>query len=389
VAIYLTTSRATVRDPSRRHPDVNQALLEQPVPGHIIDGFMREDYRLGNSYFRSQRRRPSTSEERFYFPCTDLGDRPPSEWQTDDTLLVPLWSRDNTLLGVLDLYDPADRQRPTLDIVHVVEIFANQAAVAIENALQYREIGVQGRRLERQLKSQRDLLTISESVLSTLDERTILDTIADTLASLVEYDALSIAKVDEQAGELVSIFARDEWLEEVLAFRIKLGEGLSGWVAVNNEAVLCNDVLTDPRRAGPTRRPKPRVHSRAAAIRDKVIGDSQLTAHRTDDESRATKLANRRHKDRERGAHRRASSACDRQPPGSSTTVARRSSSSARPGARALPEVRPLMLDLTLRRPPPLQPSARRQALKGWRRSSSRAARHGLRGALRAMSSSC
>ena len=255
-------------------PEVNQVLLEQPIPKHVFDGFLREEYRLGNSYFRREQLAPGSPEEDFYFPCTDLGERPAHQWQTDDTLLVPLRSRDDRLLGLLDLYDPADRQPPTLDMVHVVEIFANQAAIAIENALQYHEIEIQGRRLQHQLKSQRDLLAVSESVLSTLDERGILDTIADTLASLVEYDALSIAKVDQQAGELVSIFARDEWQEEVLAFRIRLGEGLSGWVALNNEAVLCNDVLTDPRIIQVPNTP---VEPQASivvplAIRDKVIG---------------------------------------------------------------------------------------------------------------------
>ena len=277
VAIYLydeASDSYVTRVALGGSPEVNQVLLDQPIPEHIIDGFLRDEFRLGNSYFRREQLAPGSPQEKYYFPCTDLGDRPRHEWQTDDTLLVPLRSRDDRLLGLLDLYDPADRQPPTLDMVHVVEIFANQAAIAIENALQYREIEVQGRRLERQLKSQRDLLAMSESVLSTLDERGILDTIADTLASLVEYDAFSIAKVDQQAGELVSIFARDEWQEEVLAFRIKLGEGLSGWVAVHNQAVLCNDVLTDPRIVQVPNTP---VEPQASivvplAIRDKVMG---------------------------------------------------------------------------------------------------------------------
>lgn len=277
VAIYLYDEKSecfVTRVALGGSPDVNQALLEQPIPRYIIDGFMGDDFRLGNSYFRRERLAPGSAQEKYYFPCTSLGERCVDEWQTDDTLLVPLRSRDDGLLGLLDLYDPADRQLPTLDVVHVVEIFANQAAIAIENALQYREIEIQGRRLGRQLKSQRDLLAISESVLSTLDERAILDTIADTLDSLVEYDALSIAKVDEQAGELVSIFARDEWQKEVLAFRIRLGEGLSGWVAANDQAVLCNDVLTDPRIIQVPNTP---VEPQASivvplAIRDKVIG---------------------------------------------------------------------------------------------------------------------
>jgi len=253
---------------------LDDLLFSQPIPRRIMDGFMREEFRLGNSYFRSQRRAPSTAEEGKYFPATDLGPRGPDEWQTDDTLIVPLFSRDNRLLGLLDVYDPVDRTLPTLELVHVLEVFANQAAVAIENALQYEEIRDQRRRLERQLQSQRELLRVSESVLATLDEKVVFDTIADKLASLVEYDALSLAKVDEEARELVTIFARDEWADEVLSFRIKLGEGLTGWAAANNRALLVNDVNVDPRIVQVPGTPEEPQASIVVplAIRDKVIG---------------------------------------------------------------------------------------------------------------------
>lgn len=253
---------------------LDEILLQQPIPRRIFDGFQREEFRVSNSYFRSQRRAPSSPEEKKYFPATDLGERAEDEWQTDDTLLVPLLARDNTVLGLLDVYDPVDRQVPSLDVVRVIEVFANQAAIAIESALQYRQIDSQQRRLERQLQSQRDLLRVSESVLATLDEKVIFDTIADTLAALVRYDALSIAKVDERAGELVTVFARDEWADEVLSFRMKVGEGLSGWAVAHNEALLVNDVNVDPRIARVPGTPDEPQASIVVplAIREKVIG---------------------------------------------------------------------------------------------------------------------
>ena len=52
-------------------------------------------------------------------------------------------------MGVLDLYDPADKTIPTLEQIKALEVFAAHAAVAIENARQYEQLERTRSELER------------------------------------------------------------------------------------------------------------------------------------------------------------------------------------------------------------------------------------------------
>jgi methyl-accepting chemotaxis protein len=73
--------------------------------------------------------------------------RPPDAWHPDDMLLVPLnSSRDQRLLGILSLDEPEDGKVPSRETMEVVELFANQAALAIEMASVFEQ-----RERERQL----------------------------------------------------------------------------------------------------------------------------------------------------------------------------------------------------------------------------------------------
>ncbi|HEY7985067.1 MAG TPA: methyl-accepting chemotaxis protein [Ktedonobacterales bacterium] len=71
----------------------------------------------------------------------------PDAWHPDDLLLVPLTSsRDQRLLGILSLDEPEDGKIPSRETMEVVELFANQAALAIEMASMFEE-----RERERQM----------------------------------------------------------------------------------------------------------------------------------------------------------------------------------------------------------------------------------------------
>jgi diguanylate cyclase (GGDEF)-like protein/putative nucleotidyltransferase with HDIG domain len=221
--------------------------LANPIPRRVFEQAMRPEFRMGNSYFRQRRRAAASEEERRLLPFTDLGARDDDEWQTGDTLLVPLLSRDGRTLGALDVYDPLDRRLPTMESIRGVEIFGNQAAVAIENAQQYAALEVQELRLERQLQSQQDLMRVSESIVATLDEEVVFESIADKLRLLVEYDTLAISKVDWEARRIVTVFARDEYAQQLIDNPIGVEQGLWGWAVTHDEALLCNAAHADPR----------------------------------------------------------------------------------------------------------------------------------------------
>ena len=229
--------------------EIDAYYLASAIPRTVFELAMRPEFRLGNSYFRQRRRAPATDEERRLLPVTDLGARGDDEWQTGDSLLVPLLSREGRALGVLKVYDTLDRRPPTMESIRGVEIFANQAAVAIENAQQYAALEVQELRLERQLQSQQDLMRVSESIVATLDEKVVFESIADKLRLLVEYDTLAISKVDWQARRIDTVFARDEYAEELIENPISVEQGLWGWAVTHDEALLCNAAHADPRAA--------------------------------------------------------------------------------------------------------------------------------------------
>ncbi|MBO0777676.1 MAG: hypothetical protein J2P37_02505 [Ktedonobacteraceae bacterium] len=66
----------------------------------------------------------------------------PGGWHPEDMLIVPFYSpREQKMLGYLSLDDPEDGKRPTEESIEVAELFANQVAIAVDNArlLQARE----------------------------------------------------------------------------------------------------------------------------------------------------------------------------------------------------------------------------------------------------------
>ncbi len=55
-------------------------------------------------------------------------------WRPEDSLLVPLWDSQGAPIGLLSMDEPVDGLLPDLDTIRTLETFANQAAIAIENA---------------------------------------------------------------------------------------------------------------------------------------------------------------------------------------------------------------------------------------------------------------
>lgn len=88
---------------------------------------------------------------------------------------------------------------------------------------------------------------ISALLNSSLDQTEIRKRAIDAATVLVEADAGSLLLLDEPAGELYFEVALGDKGEEVRQFRLKLGEGIAGYVAQTGEPIIVNDVQRDPR----------------------------------------------------------------------------------------------------------------------------------------------
>ncbi len=160
-------------------------------------------------------------------------------------MLVPM-SYEERVLGVI-VVSKAGYDRYSEDDQRTLEIFAGYAAQALVNAEAFAQVDRQRQELHRRLESQRRLLEVNERLLATLDPGGVLEMIADSLKTVVAYDALTIYRVDHVAGVRRAVVARDSFAEVILSHESPLDAGITGWAVRNREAVLANDAHLDPR----------------------------------------------------------------------------------------------------------------------------------------------
>jgi len=104
-------------------------------------------------------------------------------------------------------------------------------------------------RAEALVESYRRLAAVFHDVLSEQSPEALLDRIAETLAELVPYQDMHIYEADDARSELVPVFARGSWEEEVLSSSVGYGEGITGWAVQHRSPVLSNAAHLDPRVA--------------------------------------------------------------------------------------------------------------------------------------------
>ena len=238
----------SVQATAGEHPEYDSQLFARPIPRRVLDELFVPRHQVGASYFVDSSHE-WTAEQRHYFPPLDLGHREPHEWKSSDELFVPLYDKHREIIGVLDLFDPRDRKTPSVELVRSLEVFAAHAAVAIENARQYKELEDATAQLAAQLELRHGLIELSAALLTTLDEQELFRRVADLLKDFVPYDAMEVRLVDEASHELYCGFASELDAAETTGRRAPLDDGVSGWVVTHNEAQLVDDMLADPRGA--------------------------------------------------------------------------------------------------------------------------------------------
>jgi diguanylate cyclase (GGDEF)-like protein len=97
------------------------------------------------------------------------------------------------------------------------------------------------------VESYRRLADIFHDVLAEQSLDALLVRIADALGDLVPYDTLTMYEADEAQRVLVPVFARDQYVDEIMATQISFDEGITGWAARRREAALVNQAHLDPR----------------------------------------------------------------------------------------------------------------------------------------------
>jgi PAS domain S-box-containing protein len=155
---------------------------------------------------------------------------------------VPLVARERTI-GVVALFNEAPYAYDEQD-QRLLWAFADQAAMAIDNARLYEE----QRRRAMQLEALREVI---QSIVPMLDLDELLSQVVAQIQTRFGYDHVHIFLVDDAKEATLEYRAgTGQAAEEMLrrGTRLPIGEdGFVGWVAATGESILCNDIATHPR----------------------------------------------------------------------------------------------------------------------------------------------
>jgi diguanylate cyclase (GGDEF)-like protein len=133
------------------------------------------------------------------------------------------------------------------DDLRLLVIYASFAAQAMANADATEKLREQSAALEQQLLSQRALLQITESILTTLDGRAVLEGITERLGGLIACDNVAIEVLDPVTGLLTPLTARGVHADAYLEPWEPGETGVATWVVEHNEPVYIDDERHDPR----------------------------------------------------------------------------------------------------------------------------------------------
>ncbi len=105
----------------------------------------------------------------------------------------------------------------------------------------------------QQLKQIAERLAILTDIVKTansiLEPKKVIEAIMTKIQQLIPSEAWSILMLDEEKQELTFELALGEKGKDVSVFRVKVGEGIAGWVAERGEPTIVNDTSKDPRFA--------------------------------------------------------------------------------------------------------------------------------------------
>jgi GAF domain-containing protein/two-component sensor histidine kinase len=111
-----------------------ERLRRERITESVRQQILSPQHRVGRCFFIAGERMRQLAPSLDLTEGDSLGEPTSQTWQPNDALYVPLYSTRGQLLGVLAADEPYDRQRPSGRSVEGLEIFADQAAIAIENA---------------------------------------------------------------------------------------------------------------------------------------------------------------------------------------------------------------------------------------------------------------
>ncbi len=173
------------------------------------------------------------------------------------TILAVPMLREGVPIGVIVIWKP-EVQPFTPRQIELVETFADQAVIAIENVRLFQELQARTNELARSVEELRALGEVGQAVSSTLDLPKVLSTIVARAVQLAGTSGGAIYEYEESRNEfrLRATHGMDESLLQTLRTApIRPGEGAIGTAAISRSPVQVPDIHDDHGLVLPRARP--------------------------------------------------------------------------------------------------------------------------------------
>ncbi|MFQ6112832.1 MAG: response regulator, partial [bacterium] len=214
---------------------VEEVMSWGDIPFEHTDQYIKDEFRISNSYFVEHDSK-IINKKTPYSIYTDLGERKENEWHALDALLVPIRTKDK-ILGIISVDDPRDRKKPGLEKIRDLEIFADKAALAIDNARLFQA-------QKENEKRAKLLAEMSKIFHSSLNMNEVMEAIVDKGGKAIG-DFCSLILLDDN-GEFLkpqSAFHENAQLVDLFIkgseyFPCRVGEGIIGDVVATGKPML-------------------------------------------------------------------------------------------------------------------------------------------------------
>jgi signal transduction histidine kinase len=246
--------------------------IQQPWAN--LEDLFREEFCISNSYYVPYERSEVAAHLDKLSLETSDSEREPGKWHPMDILVVPLRGSGDVVLGILSVDQPRSGNAPDRATIEALEIFAAQAALAVENARLFEQVRSYRDELEQRvedrtlaLAKERDrveaLYRITSELSASLDLDRVLNRALSLVLQTIGADRSSVFMVDQPSQKIIQ--KASLWMTsgdsspkryETLPLggvptRFQRGEGLAGWVMQHKEPAIVGDIMLDSRLIEP------------------------------------------------------------------------------------------------------------------------------------------
>ncbi|MFN8598355.1 MAG: GAF domain-containing protein, partial [Anaerolineae bacterium] len=214
--------------------------VRQALP--IVERVMQDRFRISQSYYLPMEQADAVGDlTTFLVPGVDPSEpRRPGYWHPNDMLLTPLIGSGDRVLGTLSVDQPVNGRIPNRAAIEALELFANQAAIAIENSRLYAD-------LQQRLDNLTLFNEVGRSISAKLDLDSLMSTVLDASMELVGANHATIFLRDPVDGKYIARKTIGFDLEQIRRIRFSANEGLVGAVIADPRGLIVPDATQDPR----------------------------------------------------------------------------------------------------------------------------------------------